>query len=413
MEKKRLTDEEEFDAISKGYDIVDKYGNRYKYDPNIKIKTNLIGKVFERLTVIRPLRRYKIDKVYWECVCSCNGFNKVYVSTTDLNSGSVKSCSCYGHNKNSQRSYKNLVGETYGRWTVIEELPERTQDGSRVWLCQCSCSNHTLRKMTTKMWNTKSSQSCGCLSREMLIERNYKHGEAKSRLADIYQKIKSKCNNPNNREYNYYGGRGITVCDEWMDSYISFATWARNNGYNENLTIGRIDNNGPYAPDNCRWEDMRQQSCNRRSSIRTIDGYIPADLLRLAGKKYDRVRKLCENIENITIYEFCDRVFGNGVNYHLIPKTARDYEFTYNDDIYTLEKELIKVYKDIHNQCYPKNGSSSITKVGICTEWLMNSRKFVDWCIDNGYVHGSYVNLIDKTKDFSPNNCEILNAKLD
>ena len=410
-EKKRLTDEEELDAISKGYDIVDKHGNRYKYDANVKIKNDLTGKVFERLTVIRPLRRYKAEKIYWETVCSCNGINKVYATSTDLHIGDKKSCTCYINDKNSKLTYKNLVGETCGRWTVIKELPERANNGARVWLCQCSCNKHTLKKMTTGQWNSGKSKSCGCICREMLVERNYRHGEAHTRLFDIYCKIKSKCYNPNNGEYSYYGGRGITVCKEWRDSYDNFSTWAHNNGYRDDLTIGRIDNNGPYAPDNCRWENMRQQSCNRRSSVRTIDGYIPADLLRLAGVQHNGVRKLCEDVESITIYEFCDRVFGKGINYHLIPKTARDYQFTYDSDIYNLEKELIELYKDIHNKCYSKDNIEHITKNGICTEWLMNSRKFIDWCIDHGYVHGSNIKLIDKTKDYSPDNCEILNIE--
>lgn len=92
------------------------------------------------------------------------------------------------------------------------------------------------------------------------------HGQSNTRLYSIWSGIKNRCFNENEPAFKDYGGRGITVCQEWVDKFTAFEQWALNNGYSESLTIDRINNNGNYEPDNCRWITNQQQSRNRRTN---------------------------------------------------------------------------------------------------------------------------------------------------
>ena len=117
--------------------------------------------------------------------------------------------------------------------------------------------------------------SCGCYGKEKRLESNTKHNLSHTRINKIYCNMKSRCYNPNTSKYKNHGGRGIIVCDEWLgkDGLIRFYNWAINNGYSENLTLDRIDNDGDYSPENCRWADYITQNYNRRCNVTfTING---------------------------------------------------------------------------------------------------------------------------------------------
>lgn len=150
----------------------------------------------------------------------------------------------------------DLTGQKFGRLTVIER-----HDAKR-WKCICDCGNTTysdgyqLRKGIAK--------SCGCYHKETCGVPHRKHGFAGSRLYRIYYKMKERCYKPSNDNYKYYGARGITICDEWLNDFKTFADWSVSHGYQDNLTIDRINPNGNYEPSNCRWITIQEQQRNRR-----------------------------------------------------------------------------------------------------------------------------------------------------
>ena len=126
--------------------------------------------------------------------------------------------------------------------------------------------------VTDNLTSGKSS-SCGCLQKEMQSRRKMTHGESKSRLYAIWQQMKNRCMNSHTTYYEYYGGRGISVCNDWLNSYPAFREWALSTGYNDNLTIDRINIDGDYNPSNCRWVTSVAQASNRRSNrVYTIGG---------------------------------------------------------------------------------------------------------------------------------------------
>lgn len=162
----------------------------------------------------------------------------------------------------------NLIGQKFGRLTVISEAPRSKNRLSR-WDCLCSCGARV--SVLTSSLRSGETKSCGCLKKELVAKKNRQnstHGDSKTRIYRIWAGVKSRCTNPNTHEFPRYGGRGIFVCSEWLHDFTAFKTWALASGYQDNLTIDRINNDLGYSPDNCRWVTMAEQNRNHRNTRR-------------------------------------------------------------------------------------------------------------------------------------------------
>lgn len=164
--------------------------------------------------------------------------------------------------------FKDLTGQKFDRLTVIKRAGT-SKSGKVLWLCECSCKEHNQITTTTSNLITGNTKSCGCLAKESASKvgkANRVHGDTNARLYKIFQGMKDRCYNPNNKDYARYGGRGIKLCDEWKNNYIAFKEWAINNGYRETLTIERKDFDQNYCPANCEWIKMEAQQRNKSSN---------------------------------------------------------------------------------------------------------------------------------------------------
>lgn len=163
----------------------------------------------------------------------------------------------------------DLTGQRFGRLTVVSRA-ENDKNKNPRWLCRCDCGHQTI--VLGHLLRNGNTQSCGCLSHEqhsaLMKEMNKVHEWTGTRLYRIWGAMKSRCYNPKQRNYKHYGGRGITICDEWLYDFVAFRDWALANGYCEDLTIDRIDNDKGYSPDNCRWTTMKEQRLNQRQRTR-------------------------------------------------------------------------------------------------------------------------------------------------
>ena len=227
---------------------------------------DLSGRKFGKWTVLNRAENRKRE-VYWNCKCDCGTVKPV--SAESLRKGISTSCGC--------EKFVDLSGKRFGRLVVIERAnPIIYENGvsSQKWRCKCDCGNETIVRHGNLQKG--ATISCGCYHREKFGDINRTHDLSyKSHLYGVWKSMKDRCYREKCKSYKNYGGRGITICDEWRNDYKAFYDWAMKNGYKEEqtrggvniLSIDRIDNDGNYEPSNCRWVTADVQAKNKRKRL--------------------------------------------------------------------------------------------------------------------------------------------------
>ena len=186
----------------------------------------------------------------------------------------------------------DITGQRFGRLVVIRE-DGKDKRGEYYWICRCDCGNE--KRVSSYKLRSGNTQSCGCLQNEMIKNGLHKtHGMSNDKLYIIWLNMKHRCNDPNNDMYANYGGRGIKVCDKWLQGFESFMQWAFDAGYKNGLSIERIDVNGNYEPANCKWVTKKQQYLNRTDTHRlTAFGKTQTikEWAEETGLKYDTIER--------------------------------------------------------------------------------------------------------------------------
>ena len=209
---------------------------------------DLTGQRFERLTAVEPTERRRGASVVWRCICDCG--KEVFAVVGDLKSGNTKSCGCL----RGEKRIVDLAGQRFGRLVVLS-LTKKRSGGNTVWKCLCDCGSKTL--VSANHLQSGHTKSCGCFQKEIRI----KHGRYHYSEYKIWNTMIQRCENPKHVSYKYYGARGIKVCERWHKFENFYADMGPKP---EGKSIDRIDNEGNYEPDNCRWSTRSEQRQNTR-----------------------------------------------------------------------------------------------------------------------------------------------------
>ena len=183
---------------------------------------------------------------------------------------------------------KDLTEEDLPKPILLEDLgmmypTENSKERKRFGIYKCGFCGTNFKANTNDI-NRGDTKSCGCLKSQRIREANTKHNLTYTRLYEIWRNIKTRTLNPNFKQYNDYGGRGITICEEWKNDFMPFYNWAMLNGYSDELSIDRIDNNGNYCPENCRWTTQTIQTRNQRIYKNNTSGYKGVCLVKKTNK---------------------------------------------------------------------------------------------------------------------------------
>lgn len=195
-----------------------------------------------------------------------------------------------------------LQNKKYGRLNPLNY--EYSKHKKRYWKCKCDCGNYVI--VCASQLISGKTKSCGCLrkekSKQNTIKMHTTHGFTKTKLYNVWRGMKKRCYLKSHVYYKNYGGRGIKVCEEWLNDFINFYNWAMSNGYRDDLTLDRINPDGNYEPSNCRWATYKEQNNNKRNNIfLTFNGTTKSiyEWSKITGIKYSTIWWRYKNNWNI------------------------------------------------------------------------------------------------------------------
>lgn len=308
------------------------------------------------------------------------------------------------HGKRIDESFVKF-GDIYGCFSVIKDLGIYKKEGTKHscrWIqCKCVCGTELAVR-----WNclqTRKTKSCGCQLDnviKVLKARSTTHGLSRSRLYRIYKGMHTRCENKNCRSYITYGARSINICDEWKKDFLVFYNWAINNGYDDKLSLDRIDNDKGYYPENCRWTTTTIQNNNTTQTFIITAWNETKCLSDWLLDTRCKIHKKSTIISRIKIQNWStEKALST-------PKGNQGWV----DGKKTITNKLKNCWKGMRDRCYNKN-HVSYERYGnkghtVCDEWNNSFEKFKEWAYNNQYKEGLSLDRINSLGNYEPSNCQ-------